>query len=177
MFVSRRLFLARAAFLMLASLVLPACGSSEAPTAREHFASLAGDWEGTHRLLDNPNEYAALYAIAMDGETLVHSFSSTWEGGFTGHERMTFLEDGSLMAVWSDSSSDESAQTTGSYDSATRTLTMQGEGESWSTPGTLVTYEHVTVYQDDAFSYTMFVTENGERKEVMWIEMTRKAGE
>jgi uncharacterized protein DUF1579 len=177
MFVSRRLFLVHALGFALAGLLLPACGSSEAPTAREHFAALAGDWEGTHRLLDNPNEYAALYAIAMDGETLVHSFSSTWEGGFTGHERMTFLEDGSLMAVWSDSTSDETAETAGSYDSTTRTLTMHGDGESWTTPDTRVEYEHITVYQDDTFSYTMSVTEDGEKKEVMWLKMTRKAKE
>lgn len=175
MSVSRRLFLVHALGLALAGLILPACGSSEAPTAREHFAALAGNWEGTHRLLDNPNEYAALYAIAMDGETLVHSFSSTWEGGFTGHERMSFLEDGSLMAVWSDSASEKSVETTGNYDPATRTLTMRGEAESWTTPGTFVEYEHVTVYKDDAFSYTMSVTENDLKKEVMWIKMTRKA--
>lgn len=177
MFVSRRLFLVHALGFALACLAIPACGSSEAPTAREHFEALAGDWEGTHRLLNNPNEYAALYAIAMDGEVLVHSFSSTWEGGFTGHERMSFLEDGSLMAVWSDSTSEESAETEGNYDPATRTLTMHGDGESWTNPGTRVEYEHVTVYQDDSFSYTMSVTEDGEKKEVMWIEMTRKAGE
>lgn len=177
MFVSRRLFLVHALGLALVALILPACGSDEAPSAREHFASLAGDWEGTHRLLDNPNEYPALYAIAMDGEVLVHSFSSTWEGGFTGHERMSFLEDGSLMAVWSDSGSDEPIESRGSYDPATRTLTMKGMAESWSTPGQQVEYEHVTVYDDDAFSYTMSVTENGEKSEVMWIKMTRKAGE
>ena len=166
-----------ALLLAVCTFVLSSCGSTEPPTAREHFESLVGDWEGTHRLLDNPNEYPALYNISMDGEVLVHSFSSTWEGGFTGHERMTIKEDGTLAATWSDSGGDDNLVTEGSWDGSTRTLTMTGDGASWSDPEKTIQYRHVTVYTDDTFSYTMHVREDGEESDVMWIEMRRKTAE
>lgn len=177
MSVSHRLPLGGALLLAVCTLFLSACSSAEPPTAREHFEQLVGEWEGTHRLLDNPNEYPALYSISLDGDVLVHSFSSTWEGGFTGHERMTIKEDGTLVATWSDSGGDDNLVTEGSWDGATRTLEMKGEGVSWTDPEKTIQYRHVTVYTDDSFSYTMQLTEDGEEREVMWIEMSRKAAE
>ena len=57
------------------------------------------------------------------------------------------------------------------------TLEMKGEGVSWSDPEKTIQYRHVTVYSNDSFSYTMHLTEDGEEREVMWIEMNRKAAE
>ena len=57
MSVSHRLPLGGALLLAVCTFFLSACSSAEPPTAREHFEQLVGEWEGTHRLLDNPNEY------------------------------------------------------------------------------------------------------------------------
>ncbi|MCH2102205.1 MAG: DUF1579 domain-containing protein [Planctomycetes bacterium] len=173
-----RLPFSGALLLTACAFLLSACNSSAEPTtAREHFEQLVGDWEGTHRLHENPNEYAALYSISLDGEVLVHSFSSAWEGGFTGHERMTIKEDGTLVATWSDSGGDENLVTRGTWSGETRTLEMKGEGVSWSNPQKAVQYRHVTTYADDSFLYTMHLTQDGEEQEVMWIEMRRKSAE
>ena len=175
MSASHRLPLGDALLLAVCAFALSACGSAEPPTARQHFEQLVGEWEGTHRLLDNPNEYSALYSISLDGDVLVHSFSSTWEGGYTGYERMTIKKDGTLVATWSDSGGDDSLVTEGSWDGTTRTLEMKGDGMSWTDPEKAIQYRHVTAYADNSFTYTMHLTEDSEEREVMWIEMSRKA--
>ena len=176
MFVSGRPLLSTLAAWVGALLLLSLanCGSSEPPSARDHFASLVGDWEGSHKILGYPEEFEASYTISMEGDVLVHNFTSAFEGGFTGYERMTIAEDGELVATWSDSSSEENLVTRGSWDAETNTLTMQGEGTSWTDPEKKIQYRHVTVYGDDTLSYTMHMTEDGQEQEVMWIEMSRK---
>lgn len=177
MFHSRRPFLiwlASCVALLASSTCLTSCGSAEPPTARAHFESLVGEWEGTHRILGYPDPFPATYTIAMDGDVVVHNFSSEFEGGFTGHERMTFAENGELVATWTDSGGDDNLVSRGSWDAETNTLTMRGEGTSWTDPEKTIQYRHVTVYGDDTTSYTMHMTEDGQEQEVMWIEMTRK---
>ena len=58
-----------------------------------------------------------------------------FEGGFTGYERMTIAEDGELVATWSDSGSEESLVTRGSWDAESNTLTMQGRRNQLDRPG------------------------------------------
>lgn len=169
----RRRRLQDALLLVLAAMAPVACGEVEAANDLSHFQALVGDWQGTHRVLGNPEEYEAGYRIYFDGDAfLVHEFKSNWNGGFSGRERM-IVDGDHLRAVWKDSMSDEPSVTTGHYDPATRTLTMTGTGESFEHPGETVEYEHVTVYRDDSFSYTMTTLADGERTDVMWIDMER----
>ena len=175
MFVWHLPLLRSLALFVLAAGTLASCGKPEDLPVQEHFQQLVGEWEGTHRVMGNEHEYEARYTISMEGEVLVHAFASEWDGGFTGYERMSISPDGELIAVWTDSGSEEASESRGSWDGVERVLTMIGSGESLLEPGTQVEYRHTTKYGRGSMAYTMTVVEaDGSTQKLMWINMKKK---
>ncbi len=169
----RRLLSAAAGAILI---VLPACSGDEVQGELQPFEHLIGHWNAEHVVFGAETVYAATYDIKFEGgDTLIHDFHSEFGGGFQGHEELRFdAEKGKLVAEWTDSDSDEVGHTEGSYDAATRTLTMTGKGPGFEDPNVLVGYRHVTVYGDGVADYTMFlIPPEGEEREVMSIHMTQ----
>jgi hypothetical protein len=159
-------------------LFLPSCGGQVESNdgTPQVFREALGNWTGTHKLMGSDELHDASYKVFMDGENLVHEFTSNYGGGFTGRESM-HAHDSELHATWTDSQESEKMESNGSYDAASRTLTMTGEGADWEDPSKTVTYKHVTVYGEGTSSYTMTVIDpTGNEAQVMWIEM-KKIGE
>lgn len=165
---------------LIALLLLPlmmACGQAEAETkVPAFFAEAVGNWDGTQRLMGTDVVFDASYQVRVTEENmLVHEFKSNWNGAFAGREEMTFDADGKLHAKWTDTAESEEMLSTGSYDASTKTLTMLGSGPNWSNPEEIVTFEHITVYNDGKSDYTMtMISADGTRNEVMWISMVKR---
>lgn len=160
-------------------LFLPSCGGQVESDDGLHpyFREAIGNWTGTHKMLGSEEAFEASYKVYMDGNDLIHEFTSNFGGGFTGKESMHAHEGstgGDLHATWTDSHEAEPMSSTGSFDKGTRTLTMVGEGADFEDPEKTVTYKHVTVYGEGTSNYTMIVIDaEGTETEVMWIEMTK----
>ncbi len=166
------------ALLLLPLVVLiPSCGGQVEVDdgLPKYWHDVTGNWSGTQKVMGSEEAFDASYKVYIEGNNLIHEFTSNFGGGFTGKESMhTHDNPNDLHATWTDSMEPEAMSSSGSYDAATKTLTMSGEGADWNDPEKTVTYKHVTVYGEGTSNYTMIIIDaEGNENEVMWIEMTK----
>ena len=157
------------------ALLLPACGgqveSGDGMPAL--YSQAVGNWSGTHKVMGNDQEFNASYKVYVDGENLIHEFTSDFGGGFTGRESL-HSHGTELHATWTDSHESGEMESSGTYDAASKILIMSGKGPDWQDPAKTVTFRHVTEYGDNTSKYTMFmIDDQGNESEVMWINMTK----
>lgn len=155
----------------VAALLLGSCSGGPLAPLR----GFVGSWSGTHRLLGEETGHPASYQVREEGEALVWEFRSEWGGGFTGRGVQRWdAEAGEFVETWSDSQApEEEWRTRGSWDAASATLTMRGEGEDWES-GARIPFTHRTVRVGaDAWRYVMIAERAAGPVEVMWIEMRR----
>jgi hypothetical protein len=113
------------------------------------------------------------YSMELGGLWLVGNVERELGGAkFSGRGFDTFdAAKKKYVAVWVDSTSTRPATMEGTYDAATKTTTMTGEGPGIA--GTPIKYRSVSTWKDDnTVVYSMFV---GDAKEpVLMITYTRK---
>jgi hypothetical protein len=139
----------------------------------EILKKMVGNWDMTMKLGGMESKGTVTYAMELGGLWLVGNVERDAGGEkFSGRGFDTFdAAKKKYVAVWADSMSTRPTTMEGTYDAATKTTTMTGEGPG--TDGKPTKYRSVSTWKDDnTVVYNMFV---GDSKDpVLTITYTRK---
>lgn len=122
----------------------------------EILKKMTGNWDMTMKLGGMESKGTATYTMELGGLWLVGNVERDL-GKFSGRGFDTFdAAKKKYMAVWVDSMSTRATTMEGTYDAATRTMTMTGEGPGMD--GKPTRYRSVSAWKDDnTVVYSMYV--------------------
>lgn len=137
-----------------------------------------GAWDATNEMMGMTTKATFHCKLACNGFWLMSEYKGDFGGGtFTGYEQMGYdTAKKKYVSTWIDSMSTGIMMMEGSFDAATKTITMTGEGPDMT--GKIVRHTGKTTWADDnTFIYTMSAPgPDGKEAQMMKITYKRKTG-
>jgi len=152
-------------------------GMPMAKPGPEHdvLKNMAGKWDAVVDAMGSKETGTMTTELAMGGLWAISNYEGKMMGGpFLGHE--IFGWDASkkkYVACWVDSSSASMALTEGTWDAATKTMTLSGESGDAMTGGTTKVMNKIKVLDPDHHTFEMYMGAT-EGAPMMTITYTRK---
>lgn len=174
----RTLFFA-ALFLAFSTLVtLPSGSFAQTQPGKEHaiLKDLEGTWDAVIRTEGTESKGTAIYKMELGGLWLTSDFSADFGGskfqgrGIDGYDQHAKK----YVSIWVDSMTSSVMTFEGTYDEATKTLTLHGEGRGHD--GEAMKFKSTSQSKDkDHHTFSMFMVDaNGKESRMMTIEYSRK---